>query len=127
VAGPSSVEEYLAGLPDDQRGALERLRRQIAAAAPGAVEAISYGMPTFVLDRRGLVSFAAFNHHCSLFAGRGMVTGKLGEELRPYASGRSTLRFTDDEPIPAALVRRIVKARVREIGAAAPAKRRVRR
>ena len=127
MAGPSNVEEYLAGLPDDQRGALERLRRQIAAAAPGAVETISYGMPTFVLDGRGLVSFAAFNHHCSLFAGRGMVTGALAEELRPYASGRSTLRFTVDEPIPAALLKKIVKTRVEEIGAAGPTKRRVRR
>ena len=121
MAGPASVEDYLSALPDDQRAALERLRKQIRAAAPGAVEQISYKMPAFKLDGRFLVSFAAFRDHCSLFPASFQVMEEMGEELRPFFSGKGTLRFTVDEPIPAALVKKIVKARIAENAAATAA------
>ena len=110
----SAVDHYMAALPPDQRAALERLRGQIAAAAPGAVETISYQMPTFKLDGRFLVSFAAFKNHCSLFPASGAVMEAHGKELQPYYSGKGTLRFTVDRPIPAALVKKIVKTRIAE-------------
>jgi uncharacterized protein YdhG (YjbR/CyaY superfamily) len=117
MAGPTDVEDYLAALPEDQRDALEKLRTTIRAAAPEATETISYQMPTFKLRGRVLVYYAAFKDHCSLFPASEAVMEALGGELKPYFSGKGTLRFTSDKPIPAALVKKIVKARIEEIGA----------
>jgi uncharacterized protein YdhG (YjbR/CyaY superfamily) len=118
MAGPTSVEEYMAAIPEDKRAVLERLRGQIRAAAPGATETISYQMPAFKLDGRFLVSFAAFKNHCSLFPASGAVMEAHGEELQPYYSGKGTLRFTVEHPIPAALVKKIVRTRIAENEAA---------
>ena len=114
MAGPTDVDEYLAALPEDSRTALQRLRETIKAAAPEATETISYQMPTFRLHGRFLVSYAAFKEHCSLFPASAKVREVCGEELEPYLSGKGTLRFHADRPIPAALVRKIVKARIEE-------------
>jgi uncharacterized protein YdhG (YjbR/CyaY superfamily) len=114
MATQESVDGYLAGLPDGPRVALEKLRATIRAAAPDAVETISYHMPTFRQDGRFLVSFAAFKDHCSLFPASEAVMKAHGKQLEPYFSGKGTLRFTVDEPIPAALVRKIVKTRIVE-------------
>ena len=114
MAGPTSVEAYLADLPQPQRAALQKLRRTIRAAAPKATEGISYGIPTFKEGGRSLVWYAAFRDHCSLFPATRGVTEALGEELKPYLSGKGTLRFTPDRPLPAALVRKIVQTRRRE-------------
>jgi uncharacterized protein YdhG (YjbR/CyaY superfamily) len=111
------VDDYLAAVPKEQREALEKLRKQIRAAAPGATEAISYQMPAFKQDGRFLVSYAAFRDHLSLFPASYAVMDLLGSELEPYFSGKGTLRFTPDKPIPADLVKKIVKARLREMGA----------
>jgi uncharacterized protein YdhG (YjbR/CyaY superfamily) len=114
MAGPTGVEDYLAALPEDQRAALETLRKTIKAAAPEATETISYQMPTFKDHGRVLVYYAAFKDHCSLFPASEAVMQALGEELKPYFSGKGTLRFTPDKSIPAALVKKIVKARIQE-------------
>lgn len=122
MAGPRSVDEYMSGLPDDQRQALEKLRKTIKAAAPDATETISYQMPAFKQDGRFLVSFAAFKNHCSLFPASFKVMDRYGEELEPFFAGKGTLRFTPEKPIPAGLVKKIVKARLEEH--AAPKRRR---
>jgi len=114
MAAPTRVDDYLAALPEAPRAALEELRKTIRAAAPEATETISYQMPTFKDQGRFLVSYAAFKNHCSLFPASGAVMEALGEELKPYFSGKGTLRFTADKPIPAALVRKIVKTRIEE-------------
>jgi len=114
MAGPTSVEDYLAALPAEQRAALEKLRKTIRSAAPEATETISYQMPAFKDRGRFLVSYAAFKNHCSLFPASNAVMDALGEELKPYFSGKGTLRFTADKPLPAALVKKIVKARLEE-------------
>ncbi|MBA3430751.1 MAG: DUF1801 domain-containing protein [Actinobacteria bacterium] len=114
MATPTSVEDYLAALPEAPRAALEKLRKTIRAAAPEATETISYQMPTFKQHGRFLVSYAAFNAHCSLFPASKAVLEAHGEALKPYFSGKGTLRFTTDRPIPAALVRKIVKTRIEE-------------
>jgi uncharacterized protein YdhG (YjbR/CyaY superfamily) len=111
---PKSVDEYLAGLPEAPRAALEELRKTIKAAAPEATEAISYKMPAFKLDGRFLVSYAAFKNHCSLFPWNDAMVEEFGDELEPYLSGKGTLRFNADAPMPTALVRKIVKARIEE-------------
>jgi len=114
MAGPTSVEDYLASLPEEQRVALEKLRKTIKAAAPEATETISYQMPAFKNQGRFLVSYAAFKDHCSFFPASNAVMEALGEQLKPYFSGKGTLRFTTDKPLPAALVKKIVKARIEE-------------
>ena len=114
MATPTSVEDYLADLPEDQRAALEKLRKTIRAAAPQATEKISYAMPAFEQNGRFLVSYAAFKDHCSLYPASAAVMEALGDELEPYFSGKGTLRFRADEPIPAALVKKIVRVRLQE-------------
>ena len=112
--GVARVEAYLAALPADQRAALERLRTVIRRAAPGATEGIAYQMPAFYQGTRYLVSYAAFKDHCSFFPASGTVRDKLGDELRRYFSGKGTLQFRADEPLPDELVERIVAIRLEE-------------
>jgi uncharacterized protein YdhG (YjbR/CyaY superfamily) len=111
---PSSVDEYMAALPDDRRAVLEELRQTIRAAAPDATETIAYQMPTLMSHGRFLVSFAAYKLHYSLFPASGAVKEALGAELRPYLAGRATVRFRADARIPAELVTKIVKVRISE-------------
>ena len=120
MATPTSIEDYLAALPEEQRAALEQLRETIRAAAPRATEKISYAMPAFEQDGRFLVSYAAFKDHCSLYPASTAVMEALGAELETYFSGKGTLRFRADEPIPAALVKKIVRVRLEEIAARRP-------
>ena len=114
MAAPTSVEDYLAALPEAPRAVLAKLRKTIKAAAPEATETISYQMPTFREHGRFLVSYAAFKDHCSLFPASTKVLEACGDELKPYFSGKATLRFTPDKPIPVALVKKIVKTRIEE-------------
>ena len=114
MAAPTSVEDYLAALPEAPRAALEKLRKTIKSAAPEATETISYQMPAFKLNGRFLVSYAAFKDHCSLFPASTKVLEAHGEELKPCLSGKATIRFTADKPIPSALVKKIMKTRIEE-------------
>jgi uncharacterized protein YdhG (YjbR/CyaY superfamily) len=114
MATPTSVEDYLAALPEAQRAALEKLRKTIRAAAPEATETISYQMPAFRLHGRFLVSYAAFKDHYSLFPASAKVLEVHGDQLKPYFSGKGTIRFAADKPLPAALVKKVVKTRIEE-------------
>jgi uncharacterized protein YdhG (YjbR/CyaY superfamily) len=114
MAAPTSVEEYLAALPADQRAALEKLRKTIKAAAPDAAETIAYQMPAIRVHGRLVVSYAAFKDHCSLFPMSYKVIRDHADALKPYLAEKSALHFTPAKPIPAALVRKIVKARLEE-------------
>jgi len=113
-ARPESIDEYLAAVPVDKRRALAKLRTQIRAAAPEATEGISYGVPTFKLEGRLLVSFGAAAAHCSLYGVSGTdATGAQLAELESYdTSGKGTVRFAADKPLPQALVTKLVKARI---------------
>jgi uncharacterized protein YdhG (YjbR/CyaY superfamily) len=120
MAGPTSVEGYLASVPVERRAALEELRRTIRAAAPEASETIAYQMPAFRSHGgQFLVSFAAYMRHYSLFPASGAVIAALGEELAPYLAGKGTIRFAVGRPIPIELVTKIVKVRLEEIAARA--------
>ena len=111
---PSSVEDYLAALPDDARATLEKVRQAIRAAAPMATEKISYGAPAFDHAGRYLVYYAAFKNHCSFFPASNEVMETFAEELERYDVSKGTIRFPIGEPLPATLVKKMVKARVRE-------------
>ena len=112
----ASVDDYLAGLPDDRRAAMERLRATIRSAVPDATEAISYNMPAFRLDGRLFVSYEAYKRHYSLFPWTDEMAEELGDAVRPYAVGKGTLRFPAHEPIPLDLVTRIIEIRRRQFG-----------
>jgi hypothetical protein len=112
---PRTIAEYLAPLSADKRAALQRLRKTIQAAVPRAEECISYGVPAFRLDGRMLMWFAAATNHCSFFPGG--VLADFGVELKGYHTGKGTVRFQPDHPLPATLVRELVKARIVRIAA----------
>jgi uncharacterized protein YdhG (YjbR/CyaY superfamily) len=114
----AEVDAFLARLPDDVRAALESLRRTIASAAPGAVEGVGYGVPAFKYHRRPLVSFGAGKSHCSFYVQSPAVMDAHRDELAAYDTAKGTIRFTPDKPLPAALVRKLVKARMAETDAA---------
>jgi uncharacterized protein YdhG (YjbR/CyaY superfamily) len=108
MAQHKSVDAYLAAVPPDQRRALDKLRAQIRRVAPDATESISYGMPTFKLGGRPLAYFGAASKHLSLYA----LDTRL-PELKSYdTSGKGTIRFTPDKPLPASLVTKLLKARI---------------
>src|SRR5437867_7186705 len=106
------VNEYLAGAPKEVRATLEKLRKTIKAAAPMASESISYQMPMY--KHHGMViGFAAFKDHCSIFPGAAMMDAHK-EELKRYDTSKGTIRFPANKPLPAGLVRKLVKARIAE-------------
>jgi uncharacterized protein YdhG (YjbR/CyaY superfamily) len=107
-----NVDEYLAGVPKEARATLEKLRKTIKAAAPMASEVISYQMPMY--KHHGmLVGFAAFKDHCSLFPGAAVINAHR-EELKSYDTSKGTIRFPTGKPLPATLVKKLVKARIKE-------------
>lgn len=110
----SEVEAYLADQPPDARATLETIRSAIRSAAPGAEEKIGYGMPGFYLDGHPLTYYAAFKAHCSLFPASTGVIKTFSKELKAYEVAKGTIRFPIGKPPPAALIKRIVKERVRE-------------
>ena len=109
-----AVDAFLAKLPEDQRAALERLRRQIRAAAPEAIERISYGMPMFYVGTSPLVGFSAWKRHCAFYGASGTLLDRFEGELQGYETAKGTIRFTPDRPLPAALVKKLVQARLAE-------------
>jgi uncharacterized protein YdhG (YjbR/CyaY superfamily) len=109
---PKTIDEYLATVSDEHKAALEKLRKQIKAAAPKAEECISYQIPGF-RQNGGLVWFAAAKNHCSFFPGSAAIVAHK-DELKDYELSKGTIRFQPNKPIPAALIRTIVKERVAE-------------
>ena len=110
---PETVDEYLNCVPEPARTTLNRVRAVIRSVAPPeATEVISYGIPTFKYKGM-LASFAAFSDHCSLFPGAG-PTIEFKNELKNFQTSKGTIRFAPDKPLPAALVKKLLKARIAE-------------
>lgn len=108
---PKNVDEYLAGVPEPARGTLTKVRAVMRSALPAeATEVISYQMPMYKYKGM-LLGFAAFKNHCSLFPGSPAIEN-FKNELKDYPTSKGTIRFPSDKPLPASLVKKLVKARV---------------
>ena len=111
---PTTIDAYLAALPAEKRAALEALRKAIRAVAPRAEECVSYQLPAFRLDGKLLVGFGATANHCALYLMSSGTVEAHEEDLAGYDTSKGTIRFPADEPLPATLVRKLVKARIAE-------------
>ncbi|HEV2702042.1 MAG TPA: DUF1801 domain-containing protein [Steroidobacteraceae bacterium] len=110
----SSIDEYLKGTPADRRQALEQLRAQILAIVPDAEECISYRIPAFRLKGDVIAGFCATVKGCSYFPFSGSTLKTLAGDTRRYSQTKSALHFSPDDPLPAALVRKLLKTRIAE-------------
>jgi uncharacterized protein YdhG (YjbR/CyaY superfamily) len=111
---PTTIDEYLALVNPGQRVVLEKLRRAVRAAAPGAEEYIGYGLAGFKFNGRPLVYFGAWEKHCALYAASPSVQKKFQKELKGFEVSKGTIKFTLEKPLPLTLVKKLVKARIAE-------------
>jgi len=107
------MDDYIAGFPAEVQAVLKRIRSAIQKAVPGAEEAISYQIPTFRLNGKNLIHFAAFKEHVGLYPAP-REDAEFKDDLSRYDGGKGTVRFPFDEPLPLDLIRRIVRFRVRK-------------
>ncbi|HEY6564830.1 MAG TPA: DUF1801 domain-containing protein, partial [Pirellulaceae bacterium] len=110
----TTIDEYLAPLPPRQRTTLESVRRAILSVVPQAEECISYQLPAFRLDGRVVVGFGAAIKHCAFYPWSGATVAAFQKELKGYDTSKGAIRFPIDRPLPATLVRKLVKARIAE-------------
>ena len=111
---PKTIDEYLARAKPGQRAALEKLRKTIHAVAPNVKESISYGLAGFKLNGRPLVYFGAWANHCAFYPAGSALAKKFQDQLKNFETSKGTIRFTPDKPLPTALVRKLVEARIEE-------------
>ena len=116
----SPIEDHLQKFDDEQRAALEATCAVIRAALPGASEVISYGMPTFKVEGVAVLGLDGFTHHNSLFPYSSGVMETIRAELPGFATSKGTIQFPRDKPFPAAALKRVLQARIREINASYP-------
>ncbi|HEY1165466.1 MAG TPA: DUF1801 domain-containing protein [Chitinophaga sp.] len=109
----TTVDDYLQSVPADMRKALELLRQQIHSLAPEAEEVLSYGIPSYKLKGM-LVGFGAAKNHCGFYVMSPGLMKVMKDELAPYDTATATIRFTPENPLPPALIKKIVVARIEE-------------
>ncbi len=110
----AEIDEYLDGLDEPKRSTLRRLRETLVELLPDGEQGISYGCPAFKVRGKTVAGFAAFKHHVSYLPHSGSVVPELEEDLRGYARSSGALRFGVDEPLPPALVKKLVEVRMRQ-------------
>jgi len=115
TSAPQTVDDYFACVPKPARNMLSKMRETIRSAVPAeATETISYRIPAF-RHRKILVWYAAFSDHCSLFPTAAVIE-MFRDELKGYSTSKGTIHFSLDKSLPAALIKKLVKARVAQVG-----------
>lgn len=112
-SAPKDIDDYIAGFPDDVQKVLKKIRATIKKAAPSTVEAISYQIPTFELNGKNLIHFAAFKNHVGVYPAPREVD-EFKDELAAYKGGKGTVQFQLDRAIPYDLISRVVKFRIKK-------------
>jgi uncharacterized protein YdhG (YjbR/CyaY superfamily) len=110
-----TIDDYLTTVDADKRAVLEKHRKTIKSIVPKAEECFSYGLPAFRLNGKPVAAFAAAAKHCAYYPMSGSVVAALKDELNDYETSKGAIRFQADKPLPAALVRKLIKARLAEI------------
>ena len=113
-AKPRNIDEYLARAKPEQRAVLGKIRQTIHAVAPDVMEGISYGLAGFKLNGRPLVYFGAWENHCAFYPGSSALAKTFQGQLNSFETSKGTIRFTPENPLPSALVKKLVKARIAE-------------
>jgi uncharacterized protein YdhG (YjbR/CyaY superfamily) len=113
---PNEIDRYLAGLDQPQRSTLEALRKSIMEVVPDAEQCISYGTPAFKLQGKTVAGFAAFQNHLSYLPHGGSVLATLPDDVAPYETSKGSLKFAINKPLPKRLVKKLVHARMQELG-----------
>ena len=111
-----AVDDYLLALEEPKRSTLQTLRRTILEVVPEAEQVISYRVPAFRVGGKTVAGFAAFKDHLSYLPFSGSVLGQLGDELKGYAMTKSSLHFPVDRPLPEALVKKLIRVRLADVG-----------
>jgi uncharacterized protein YdhG (YjbR/CyaY superfamily) len=111
---PRDIDDYLASIDEPKRTTLEKLRQTILGIIPGAEECISYGMPAFRLDGKVIAGFAAFKNHLAYLPHSGSVLPELSDDLADYESTQGSLHFPIDQPLPKALVKKLIASRLNQ-------------
>lgn len=112
------VDAILAAAPKEHRAALQKVRETVLAAIPDAVEAISYGLPAFKYRNKPLAGYASYKDHCSFFPMSGRLTTKFKKELEGFRTSKGGIHFQADHPLPVALIKKLLQARIKEIAEA---------
>lgn len=114
TAKPKTIDDYLENVSEDQRTALEKLRKTIRAAVPKAEECINYGVAAFRLNGECIAGFSASAKHCSYYPMSGKTVTTLQDDLKSYKTTKGSIQFPTDKPLPAVLVRKLIKTRIKE-------------
>jgi uncharacterized protein YdhG (YjbR/CyaY superfamily) len=114
----AEIDAYLAALDEPKRDTLETLRRSILEVVPDAEEGLAYGMPAFKVRGKTVAGFAAFKNHLSYLPHSGSVVAELGDEVARYETSKGSLKFAVDKPLPQRLVKKLITARMKELGLA---------
>jgi uncharacterized protein YdhG (YjbR/CyaY superfamily) len=115
---PQEIDRYLAALDEPKRSTLEALRTSILEIVPEAEQGISYGAPAFKVQGKAVAGFAAFKSHLSYVPHSGSVLATLQDDTAPYGTSKGSLKFAVDKPLPKRLVKKLISARMRELGLA---------
>ena len=115
---PQEIDSYLATLDEPKRSTLEALRKTIMEIVPGAEQGISYGVPAFKVQGKAVAGFAAFKNHLSYVPHSGSVLATLQDDTVRYETSKGSLKFAVDKPLPKRLVKKLISARMRELGLA---------